>query len=395
MGYGRGVGIPPTGERAQVDETPSAQLGSASSRDAPHLDSRALLSSPQGVLALQRAAGNRAVRAALRPRASVGDPVPRSVRVLDRVRRLQRLTTWGGEWKTRRYKDLLSGADKVGVDIEIEFIPNENVNASGIGLVQTAMSQSGGVAPFRDPAVDPEWAGRSIDKGPNLGLGIDQLSGFVNPLYITTAGAAGDTLNSTATLPPDQPGGGRHGWRTVDSKGVEHKRSALMNDTPQLPVANNSKQEFETTALATSGAQIGTYYGSVRWGWRRDAAGTFTRLPFTKKSDDAPSWLFNTAAGLWNRSKTAAGVAHVRLPTAVGRWVGVADSQLVEDPGAATPNELAKLDVKDRVEVTNRGTGRPFNTGAVKWWKITVVSGTHVGSVGWTLASNLTDVEPT
>jgi hypothetical protein len=314
--------------------------------------------------------------------------------VLNRVRRLQRLTTWGGEWKTRHYKDLVVGGNKVGVDIEIEFIPNDKVNASGIGLVQTAMSQSGGAAPFRNPAVDPEWAGRSIAAGPNLGLGIDQLTGFVNPIYYTTAGAAGDTLNTTGTVPSNQPGGGRHGWRTVDSKGVEHKRSALMNDAPQLPVANNSRQIFETTAFATSGAQTGTFYGSVSWGWRRDAAGNFTRLPFAKKSDDAPSALFNTAAGLWNRSKTAAGVAHVRLPTALGRWIGVADAQLVQDPGAATINELAKLDVNDRVEVTNMGTGRSFNTGSTKWWKITVVSGPHVGSVGWTLAANLTTTAP-
>jgi len=217
----------------------------------------------------------------------------------------------------------------------------DKVNAKKIGMVQTAMSQSGGAAPFRNPLVDPEWAGRSIDKGPNLGLGIDQLSGFVNPLYITTAGAKGDTLTSTGTLGPAQPGGGRHGWRFLDSSGTEQKRSALMNDAPQLNVANNSKQEFETTAVAVQGEQFGTYYGSVRWGWRRDNGGAFTRLPFTKKSDDAPSWLFNTAAGLWNASSTAAGVRHVQLPTATGLWIDHANASVVEDP-VARALELAE-----------------------------------------------------
>jgi hypothetical protein len=123
-------------------------------------------------------------------------------------RRLARLTTWAGEWRARHYKDL---PGQVGVDIELEFIPNDKVDAKLIGMVQTAMSQSGGKAPFRDPAVDPEWGQRSIDPGPNLGLGIDQLAGFIDPLYITTQGAKGDTLTSTGTLGPDTPGGGRGG----------------------------------------------------------------------------------------------------------------------------------------------------------------------------------------
>lgn len=318
--------------------------------------------------------------------------MPRSLAVRDRVRRLARLTTWAGEWRARHYKDQ---PGQVGVDIELEFIPNDKVNAKLIAMVQTAMSQSGGTAPFRDPAVDPEWGGRSIAAGPNLGLGIDQLAGFINPLYITTKGAKGDTLTSTGTLGPDKPGGGRHGFRWVDDSGVEHKRSALMNDTPQLPVANDSRQEFETTALAIRGEQFGTYYGSVSWGWRRDAAGKFTRLPLRVKRGDAPSELFNEAAGLWNASKTAAGDPHVQLPTAVGRWIDHTDAPVVDDPGAASPAEVFRLSFQDRVEVTDMGWGRPFNRGARKWRKVTAVSGANIGQVGWVLSTYLSRVKPT
>jgi hypothetical protein len=157
------------------------------------------------LLSMQRKVGNRAVAGMLQQRLA-RQAVPRSLAVRDRVRRLARLTTWAGEWNARHYTDL---PGQVGVDIELEFTPNDKVNAKLIGMVQTAMSQSGGTAPFRNPAVDPEWGGRSIDSGPNLGLGIDQLSGFINPLYITTKGAKGDTLTSTGTLGPDKPGGGR------------------------------------------------------------------------------------------------------------------------------------------------------------------------------------------
>ena len=348
------------------------------------------------VLHLQRTAGNHAVAAALLrggaqdQRAAPGAPA--SLRVLDRLR-IARVTSWGGEWKTRRYKTLKDGSGTpLGVDIEIDFMPNDKVDASSIGIVQTATTT---VAGAMHPGLNAERQARAIKSGPNTGMAIDQLAGFVNPLYATTAGAAGDTLGSTGVLAANQPGGGRHGWRTVDTSGTEHKRSARMNDQPQIPTAtNDSRQEFETTAIAVSGKQQGTYYGSVHWGWRRDATGKFRRLPFTLQRDDAPSASFNTAAGLWNTTKTGAGVAHVRLPTAVGRWVSVPDSPVVEDPGATTPTELAKLDEKTRVEVTTRGTGRPFNAGPAKWWKITAVSDAHIGLVGWTLSSNLTATRP-
>lgn len=117
-------------------------------------------------------------------------------------------------------------------------------------------------------------------------------------------------------------------------------------------------------------------------------------LPFTKKSDDAPSWLFNTAAGLWNASSTAGGVRHVPLPTATGLWIDHQDAQVIEDPAAGTPAELFKLDRQDRVEVTDWDWVRTFNRGATKWRKVTVVSGTHIGQVGWTMSVNLARNKP-
>ena len=51
-----------------------------------------------------------------------------------------------------------------------------------------------------------------------------------------------------------------------------------MFDKPRRGGAKkDSRQIFEATALAIKGAQSGTYYGSVRWGWRTDAAGPTPR----------------------------------------------------------------------------------------------------------------------
>jgi hypothetical protein len=62
---------------------------------------------------------------------------------------------------------------------------------------------------------------------------------------------------------------------------------------------------------------------------------------------------------------------------------------LVSNPVDAAGSELAKLDKNTRVELTSMGGGQPFITGAVMWRKITVVDGTHIGLVGWTLDANL------
>jgi hypothetical protein len=225
--------------------------------------------------AVQRLAGNRASVELLqrwdtdrdgRP----GDARPASLRILDRLRVQRAVTTWGGEWDTIRYRTSKQGGVPVGVKIAIEFEPNEKVDAKRIGIVQGVVSSDLG-APL---ALAPETGARSTTKGRLKGFHIDQLPGFVNPLYPTTKGKAGQSLGTTPVLGMRNPGGGRHGWRFTEKDGTVKSRSAQMNDEPALPAHGaNASQIFETTALAIEGAQTGTSYGSVRWGWRTNAAG--------------------------------------------------------------------------------------------------------------------------
>src|SRR5690606_7874750 len=76
----------------------------------------------------------------------------------------------------------------------------------------------------------------------------------------------------------------------------------------------NSKQIFETTALAIKGTQAGAYFGSVQWGWKTDNAGKHTKIPFQSVAEQVPSSSFLKAAELWNASKDSSGTNTLDLP---------------------------------------------------------------------------------
>jgi hypothetical protein len=308
--------------------------------------------------------------------------------------RVQRaVASWAGDWDTLHYKTLKDAKTKnpIGLDIAIEFQPGDKVDATGIGIVQGLVMADKGAPVWPDP----QYGARAIAKGAGKGFTIDQVdqlggNDVTNPLYPSAAAAKGDELGTTAVVPMKSPGGGRHGWRFVDKTGKEDKLSAQMNDQPQIPGHGaNAKQIFETTAMAFSGHQAGTYYGSVKWGWQTDAKGKFSKVPFTLLANDVPTATFAEAAGLWNAAKNASGAAHIRLPVALGRWTTVDDTQVVKNPAKAVGTELAKVVKNTRLEVTTKGGSEKFNKGKDKWWKVTVTEGPQIGLVGWSLAGNL------
>lgn len=291
----------------------------------------------------------------------------------------RQIPTWAGEFDTVRYRTKKDGGGTpIGVDILLEFTPNEKADARKIGMTQAVNSKDLGV-PL---AINAEVGGRSIAAGRNKGLHIDQLGGRVNPIFYTQPGAAGDTLASTA-----RAADGRDGFRFIDTAGNERKRSARIADTPTLGGHGaNASQIFESTALALTGTQAGSYYGSVQWGWRTNATGKFSRLPLTLKSEGAPSASFNAARRLWNATKTAAGVAHVRLSGVLVRFATADDVEIADKPVGATTGKLA---LGDEVQVTDAGRGAQRD-----WRHVTVTSGTAIGLVGWTLNANLQSTRP-
>ncbi len=349
------------------------------------------------IVALQRAAGNQATTELVRElqqreQLPARPAQPASLRVLDHLRVQRAVASWAGDWDTLHYKTTKDAKkNPIGLDIAIEFQPGDKVDATGIGIVQGLVMADKG-APIWP---DPQYGLRAIAKGAGKGFTIDQVNQLAgkdvtNPLYPSDVAKKGDELGTTAVVPMANPGGGRHGWRFVDKKGKENKLSAQMNDQPQIPGHGaNAKQIFETTAMAFSGHQAGTYYGSVKWGWQTNAKGKFSKLPFTLLSNDVPTATFAEAAGLWNAAKNASGAAHIRLPVALGRWTIVDDTQIVKNPAKAVATELAKVAKNTRVEVTTKGVSEKFNKGKDKWWKVTVTEGPQIGLVGWSLAGTL------
>lgn len=379
------MAVVPEWEQRPAEQAPASghEARSAGQTAAPGISAAPGRSGPVAAqLRLKQQAGNRALSGWLaRPPSQQASAPPQGGAFAVRQRVLQRIPSWGGDFTAPRYRTEKDGGTAIGVDIKLDFKPNDKVDATKIGMVQAVNSVDLGT-PI---AINAEVGARSIAAGRNKGLHIDQLGGHVNPIFYTQAGGAGDTLASTP-----RAADGRDGFRFVDGTGAVKERSAQIHDTPTLPGHGaNASQIFESTAVAIRGTQRGTYYGSVRWGWRTNAAGKFRRLPLTVVSDDAPSGSFNAARRLWNTTKTAAGVAHVRLDGVLTRFAVADDVQMVADPADPAGTALGKLTGGDRLQIT-AGAKKD----GIDWQKGTPTSGTQIGIVGWAMKSDLTATKP-
>jgi hypothetical protein len=371
---------------------------------------------PGSILAMQRSAGNAAVSGLL-PNAAHADhslaralartaqertgrePVPqaspaRLLRSRLRTRALARVSTSGGDWSTDKHdatKDLDSAGNKApaadgwrGVDIDLKFKPNATVDAELIGLTQTAQSIEAGA-----PLILPAAASHDIPAGDakplNTGAGetdesahIDQSSTNPNPLY------AVENAKSTKLTDPAQAFFGQHGFHFKNGIGAVQKQDGILKDTPRLPHADkNSRQIFETTALATKGAQAGTYYGSVRWGWRTDSAGAFTKVDLATVSEGVPSSTFLKAGAIWNASKTPGGNKDtVDLP--------LPDVHVTTGPVTLKP-PIPMIDIPllvgTRLQIITPALG-PSGDGTVK-----IVDGPHTGITGDVSASEWINIQ--
>jgi hypothetical protein len=348
------------------------------------------LGTPQNVLALQRTAGNSAVGAMLEQDAAGQRPQavsPRSPALLLRSQlrtpHLQRaVTTAGGDWDTDYYNTAKdndgqgnaypAAANVRGADIKLKFKPNATVDAEEIGLVQSVQSYVAG-APNLTVGAQARNIKSADAKPINTGAGetdegtaIDQSATSNNPVY------AVESDKSTKLTDPVDNYFGENGWRYTDKSGVKEK-TAWMFDKPRRGGANkDSRQIFEVTALAIKGAQVGTYYGSVRWGWRTDAAGAHTKIDLAKVAEGIPSSTFLKAGEIWNASKTPGGKDTVDLPM---------PDKVKKTTGPVTlkppiPMADIALPVGTRVQIVSAVVG-PLAGGTIK-----VVDGPHNGITG-------------
>jgi hypothetical protein len=228
--------------------------------------------------------------------------------------------TTGGEWFADTYTEYNSGTGRGIDDIHLRFKPNATVDAELIGLTQSYRSIHNKSAFYLNN--DPFYKGRAIKAADaktavpatgetDEGNMIDRVKEYNNPIYPVQS-LPSNSLDDTNT----SAGWGQLGWRYTDHGTLKEKDATLI-DAPKIKsvdVSKNSGQIFETTALATKGNQAGTYYGSVRWGWRTDNAGNFGKLPLEVVSEGVPSSTFMKSAELWNASKSSTGADTVDLP---------------------------------------------------------------------------------
>jgi hypothetical protein len=376
-----------------LDALPAPALGDA-------LSSRSLLS-------LQRSAGNAAV-GALVLHAEADDSIQRALaraaghrantepaappafrspslllRSKLRTAVLQRaVTTSGGEWDTDNY-DIVKDDDGTGArpaaenwrgaDIKVRFKPNTSVDAEQIGLTQSVQSLVGGttnLTPGAAARAIPAADAKSLNTGPgetDVGTAIDQSTTNTSPMY------AVENASSTSLTDAADARFGEHGHHYTDpTKGAQDK-SAWIGDRPRRANAEkDSRQIFEVAALATKGAQAGTYYGSVRWGWRTDSAGAFTKVDLATVSEGVPSSTFLKAGAIWNASKTPGGNKDtVNLP--------LPDVHVTTGPVTLKPPipmvDIA-LPVGTRMQIITPALG-PSGDGTVK-----IVDGPHTGITG-------------
>lgn len=302
------------------------------------------------------------------PRSSVTTPV---------IQRLPK--TWGGEWFADTYTEYSSGTGRGIDDMHLRFKPGHVVDAELIGLTQSVRTIHN-KAPFY-PNNDPFYKGRAIKSGDAItvdpvtketdeGNRIDQLKTETNPLYAVSGSTAKD---KTLTDTQDDPSYGQHGSHYYD---IHHKlveKDAKLNDAPKIrsvDVSKSSGQIFETAALAIKGNQAGTYYGSVRWGWRTDDAGNFAKLPLVAVSQGVPSSTFMKSAEMWNASKSSTGADTVDLPI-VDVKITTAPITAQYPPGFIGPP--LQIPAGTRVQIIRNATP-PSTNGQIK-----VVDGTFTG----------------
>ena len=302
------------------------------------------------------------------------------------------LGTHYGEFKAEYFEEIKLDGKAVGVDMYLKFTPHTEVDATKIALTQSVKNYVDG----KPIALDDLKEAQQVKTGAGKGYNIDQSSENRNPLFATGKEPASDKdkLESYDTPHPVRElsrkekeadaaakktgrkydGWGEHGYRKQE--GADWKvKDAELHDDARLPTNKaNSGKLFETTALAIDGAQKGTYYGSVSWGLKTDAAGKLSKVDVAKVSEAVPSQNFMAAAKVWNAS------------TARGTLVTAADDTPVYDSKAKPHNFKLKKDTV--LELKSQAL---INDVVYVYVKIDAGAAEHAGDTAYLKASDVKD----
>lgn len=305
--------------------------------------------------------------------------------------------TWAGKYIANPYDAFFlqgSGDFNVGygAQIDITFQANSFVDSGQIAFVQMAHSVRDAKSEIavKKESERKTAESRAIPEGkPGAGGHIDQSPASRTPVFGMDVKAGGGGEPGLSQVEPWSPKVAKIGWHYTDPQGNVKNEDAWMHDDPKLTSGDiytevvqtgEWSQQFETAALALSGVQAGTFYGSVQWGWLKNPLDSVPHLmDFKTKSADAPSPIFMEAAKRWNASVTSGKEKSVDVP--VDALKAAKETPLWDSP-----------DKRKKVATLARGTrlarlGTPqapiFSLGFWLWAKITVIGGKHAKKVGY------------
>lgn len=253
-------------------------------------------------------------------------------------------------------------ATKSKLVFEVEFKPNDDVDTTKVGLVQSINSEING----NDVAKDPNEATKMTANGDR----IDMSSALPNPLYAVDT-AVPNTGTRDATKLEDystDPGYGEH----AEKDATGWKNNARLYDAPSVDGGANSQKEFETAALALNGGDKGEYYGSVKWGWITNGGGVTTKIPFDLISEGVPTKNFLASAEAWNAGKTRGTVKTKEDNVSVVNRRGEEQFKLAKD---------ITVEYQGAIELNRTVHNR-----------IKVKEGPNINQVGYVLVSKLKDM---
>ncbi|MFO0745113.1 MAG: hypothetical protein U1F43_05460 [Myxococcota bacterium] len=229
--------------------------------------------------------------------------------------------THGGEFKTDAPGYYKVRDDNRGCDIKLVFTPEDPVMSPKIGLVQSVTTNKGGAAyNVGSDERKQEQANRSLStvEEQEQGMGgrhIDRAAEKVNPVY----GMANPTGGQKELGSSAETGNCHMGKRVMKNDKTFDTDAAWLTDGPSLNSAGvESAQVFETTALCLEGDMKGTYLGSVKWGYTKNASDVITLVDMAVVSMGAPTASWMLAAEKWNTTQTKVGgtdTDNLKLPT--------------------------------------------------------------------------------
>lgn len=251
-------------------------------------------------------------------------------------------------------------AAKTKLDFLVDFKPKADVDATKVGLSQLVRNKKNGTA----KALEPNQQTKMTDDG----YRIDQLAQYPNPLYATggdlEAGGDASKLEDYKTSPS---------WGQHAIKGAGGwTQNATLDDSPTINGGNNSSKEFETSAVVLEGGDKGEYYGSVKWGWKKDGRGNLSKIAFDLVSEGAPTKDFLEAAEKWNDGKTR------------GTIKAKADDTIVYDRDKTT--ELFKV-----TKGTKASNSKNYSKNNIQFNLVKILDGTHKNKTGYTKAVDFED----